>query len=230
MARHDREESLEEQLAWLDAIKETEEAPLKVSSPAPSADEPVASPYPKDPWLSVPSQQDTPTPPLFRAAVDSVYGSQAAERLPDGESEAAEWLESATAKDEAAPDGPPESLGRTESLGRSDSLGGADSPGRADDAFLAPLKPLPRPDDTDPYSLSFPGAYHGADTLPRVEPQGDVAPDPLRADPLRADRVQPERARQERNKWPEPPEWPRPPEALDEPRPADGQRPLDEAR
>ncbi|UBU13623.1 MinD/ParA family ATP-binding protein [Nonomuraea gerenzanensis] len=130
MARHDREESLEEQLAWLDAIKETEEAPVSVSASAAAADEPIASPYPKDPWALVPQHHDTPTPPLFRAAVDSVYGAEAAEEVPERESEAGEWLGRAAVKEEP--------------------------PAPADDPFHAPLKPLPRPDDTDAYpSLSF---------------------------------------------------------------------------
>ncbi|MGI5285066.1 AAA family ATPase [Nonomuraea polychroma] len=133
MARHDREESLEEQLAWLDAIKETEEAPVAVSASTASADEPVASPYPKDPWLLVPTQHETPTPPLFRAAVDSVYGPEAADELPEAESEAGEWLGRATIGEEPkTPPGP-----------------------SADDPFHAPLKPLPRPDDTDTFRLSF---------------------------------------------------------------------------
>ncbi|MGP3917343.1 nucleotide-binding protein [Nonomuraea sp. 10N515B] len=133
MARHDREESLEEQLAWLDAIKETEEAPVAVSASSASADEPIASPYPKDPWLLVPTQHETPTPPLFRAAVDSVYGHAAAEDLPEAESEAGEWLGKATTREEpTSPAGP-----------------------SADDPFHAPLKPLPRPDDTDTFRLSF---------------------------------------------------------------------------
>ncbi|WP_327088384.1 AAA family ATPase [Nonomuraea sp. NBC_01738] len=140
MARHDREESLEEQLAWLDAIKDTEEAPVAVSAGAESA----ASPYPKDPWLSVPSQQETATPPLFRAAVDSVYGAAAAEELPATESEAVEWLE------EEATLTPPASLGKDD-----------------DDAesFLAPLKPLPRPDEAETYTL-----------LPRLTEQAEKAP------------------------------------------------------
>ncbi|MDA0638346.1 AAA family ATPase [Nonomuraea sp. MCN248] len=138
MARHDREESLEEQLAWLDAIKESEEAPVKVSAktgPGVPADETmVVSPYPQDPWASVP-QHDTPTPPLFRAAVDSVYGAEA---VPASESEAGEWLDRAAGRDDAPDDG-------------------ADTRPAIDDAFLAPLKPLPRPDDTDSYALtSFP--------------------------------------------------------------------------
>ncbi|MEV0613628.1 AAA family ATPase [Nonomuraea sp. NPDC050404] len=127
MARHDREESLEEQLAWLDAIKETEEAPVPVSASAASTDEPIASPYPADPWLLVP-QHDTPTPPLFRAAVDSVYGPEAAEEVPERESEAGEWL------------------------GRAALMEPAASEPSVEDPFHAPLKPLPRPDDTDTYA------------------------------------------------------------------------------
>jgi MinD-like ATPase involved in chromosome partitioning or flagellar assembly len=151
VARHDREESLEEQLAWLDAIKDTEEAPVSVSASTASADEPVSSPYPKDPWRLVPTQHDTPTPPLFRAAVDSVYGSEVAEDLPEAESEAAEWLGTAATREE--PKSPP--------------------PGpSADDPFHAPLKPLPRPDDTDTYALSFtPPAETGAPERTTDEPE-----------------------------------------------------------
>ncbi|MGP3960879.1 nucleotide-binding protein [Nonomuraea sp. 3N208] len=150
MARHDREESLEEQLAWLDAIKETEEAPVAVSASTASADEPIASPYPTDPWLLVPTQHETPTPPLFRAAVDSVYGHAAAEDLPEAESEAGEWLGKATTREEPkSPAGP-----------------------SADDPFHAPLKPLPRPDDTDTFRLSFtPPLETGTPEQPAEKPE-----------------------------------------------------------
>ncbi|MEV0234749.1 AAA family ATPase [Nonomuraea sp. NPDC050786] len=167
MARHDREESLEEQLAWLDAIKETEEAPVPVSASTAVPDEPIASPYPQDPWRLVPAQQDTPTPPLFRAAVDSVYGAEAAEDLPDGETEAAEWLGTARAatKEPAAPS-------------------------VDDDPFHAPLKPLPRPDDTDTYTLSFtpPEAPEQAageeeDTSWSTVPEWARAPEPAPEEP-----------------------------------------------
>ncbi|WP_308164060.1 MinD/ParA family ATP-binding protein [Nonomuraea sediminis] len=142
MARHDREESLEEQLAWLDAIKETEEAPIAVSAKTgPVASGEDSSPYPKDPWQSVPTEHETPTPPLFRAAVDSVYGSAAAEELPESEAEAGEWLDKAS---------PPASLGKDE------------------DAFMAPLKPLPRPDDTDSYLLGKLEPDSSAETLENV--------------------------------------------------------------
>ncbi|MFG1947356.1 AAA family ATPase [Nonomuraea sp. NPDC048826] len=180
MARHDREESLEEQLAWLDAIKESEEAPVKVSAktgPGVPADETaVVSPYPQDPWASVP-QHDTPTPPLFRAAVDSVYG---ADEAPESESEAAEWLDKASPRDDPPGD---------------DS---ADTRPAIDDAFLAPLKPLPRPDDTDSYALaSF--------------PQPERFPEPER----------PEEQTEENLPWPVPPAWARD-EPADEPeRPSD---------
>ncbi|MFI9593642.1 AAA family ATPase [Nonomuraea sp. NPDC052265] len=194
MARHDREESLEEQLAWLDAIKETEETPISVGAPSASVDEPVASPYPKDPWLLVPVH-DTPTPPLFRAAVDSVYGHAAAEELPEEESEAGEWLdragtqESGPAQESAAsePAAPPVSLGRSE------------------DPFLAPLKPLPRPDDTDSYSLSFtpPGqAESGERGGEKGGEQGG------------------EQAREsEEPGWPSPADWSRPAEQSNETQP-----------
>ncbi|MFI7463180.1 AAA family ATPase [Nonomuraea sp. NPDC049646] len=151
MARHDREESLEEQLAWLDAIKETEETPVSVGASSASADEPVASPYPKDPWLLVPTPHDTPTPPLFRAAVDSVYGHAAAEDLPEAESEAGEWLDRAATQESGR--------GQEGGRGQESTAGEPAAPpvslGRSEDPFLAPLKPLPRPDDTDSYSLTF---------------------------------------------------------------------------
>ncbi|WP_431920599.1 AAA family ATPase [Nonomuraea jabiensis] len=175
MARHDREESLEEQLAWLDAIKETEEAPVSVSASTAAADEPVASPYPQDPWRMVPTQPDTPTPPLFRAAVDSVYGAAAAEDLPDGEMEAAEWLGTASAATKEPPASPPPS-----------------SP-REDDPFHAPLKPLPRPDDTDTYTLSF---------TPSEPPAPPVPPAPS---------VPSEQETQDTS-WSSVPEWARAPE------------------
>ncbi|MEO3886919.1 AAA family ATPase [Nonomuraea sp. B5E05] len=154
MARHDREESLEEQLAWLDAIKETEETPVSVSVSTASADEPVASPYPQDPWSLVPQQHETPTPPLFRAAVDSVYGTAAAEDVPEGESEAGEWLGEAGAAKKEEPAAPP-----------------------ADDPFNTPLKPLPRPDDTETFTLSFaPPETAGKDKT--AEPADDPWPTP----------------------------------------------------
>ncbi|GAA0953039.1 MinD/ParA family ATP-binding protein [Nonomuraea longicatena] len=99
MARHDREESLEEQLAWLDAIKESAETPVAVSATAePAASAPAeagASPYPADPWLAVPAQVETPS---FRAAVDSVYGTGTAveEEAAAPQTEASEYVEAET--------------------------------------------------------------------------------------------------------------------------------------
>ncbi|MFI6741449.1 AAA family ATPase [Nonomuraea sp. NPDC050451] len=208
MARHDREESLEEQLAWLDAIKETEEAPVSVSASTAAADEPVASPYPQDPWRMVPTQPDTPTPPLFRAAVDSVYGAAAAEDLPDGEMEAAEWLGTASAATKEPPATPPSSV-------------------REDDPFHAPLKPLPRPDDTDTYALSFTppetSEQETQDTSWTSVPEWARAPEPPREEPeketARAEAAEAEPAEEkkdgesasadtspknERPQWPEP--------------------------
>ncbi|MDX3099748.1 nucleotide-binding protein [Nonomuraea angiospora] len=215
MARHDREESLEEQLAWLDAIKETEEAPVSVSASTAAADEPVASPYPQDPWRMVPTQPDTPTPPLFRAAVDSVYGAAAAEDLPDGEMEAAEWLGTASAATKEPPAFPPP------------------SPPRSDDPFHAPLKPLPRPDDTDTYALSFtppepsaPSDQDTQDTSWSSVPEWARAPEPPREEPEKeTSRAEPAEAEPAAKKDDEPasedtspkherPQWPDPSDTL----------------
>ncbi|MGW5266184.1 nucleotide-binding protein [Microbispora sp. NPDC004025] len=85
MARHDREDphSLEDQLAWLDAIKEMpDEVEIAVSavtsatlaSPQPPpADPESASPYPADPWSLVPSEPASGG--LLRGAADSATGS-----------------------------------------------------------------------------------------------------------------------------------------------------------
>jgi len=98
VARHDREDphSLEDQLAWLDAIKEMpDEVEIAVSAvtsatlasaASPGASSPAAppaqpagreapSPYPQDPWSLVPSEPASGA--LFRNAVDSMYGSVA---------------------------------------------------------------------------------------------------------------------------------------------------------
>ncbi|WP_327048908.1 AAA family ATPase [Microbispora sp. NBC_01189] len=86
MARHDREDphSLEDQLAWLDAIKEMpDEVEIAVSAvtsatlaspPASPAAEPEpASPYPADPWSLVPAEPASGG--LFRATTESAYGA-----------------------------------------------------------------------------------------------------------------------------------------------------------
>ncbi|MFG1617483.1 AAA family ATPase [Nonomuraea wenchangensis] len=182
MARHDREESLEEQLAWLDAIKESDETPVSVGAPAAAADEAV-SPYPKDPWSLVPAQPQTPAPTLFRAAADSVAAADA-EPAADADAETG-WL-----GDAATTDITREAL---REINRDQPPAPA-----VDDPFHAPLKPLPRPDDTDTYGLTF---------RPSAEP----------AQPPAADR--PEEGRQEEGPqdrredetWP-PAEWSRPSE------------------
>ncbi|GAA4054478.1 MinD/ParA family ATP-binding protein [Nonomuraea soli] len=151
MARHDREESLEEQLAWLDAIKEAEDStPIAVSAVT-MADDGSLSPYPKDPW------GETSTPPLFRAAVDSVYSPATPEEAPAEEATANEWL------DQAKP---------------------------AEDSFLAPLKPLPRPDDTDTSLESSRGLFDAG----QKKEQGGTAG----------------------TTWPKSPEWPQ--TSFEEPR------------
>ncbi|MER6574186.1 AAA family ATPase [Nonomuraea sp. NPDC001023] len=230
MARHDREESLEEQLAWLDAIKETEETPVSVGASSASADEPVASPYPKDPWLLVPTPHDTPTPPLFRAAVDSVYGHAAAEDLPEAESEAGEWLDRAA----------------TQESGRGQESGGAQesepaappvSLGRSEDPFLAPLRPLPRPDDTDSYSLTFtPPERAGSGEKSAEKSSGkstEQGPEPSREQDREQDREQGEEPVREQGRrqgeepageseepgWPSLGDWSRPAEQSNETQP-----------
>ncbi|GAA2876073.1 hypothetical protein GCM10010517_37150 [Streptosporangium fragile] len=147
MARHDREESLEEQLAWLDAIKEQEEEPALVV-PAATVEDTVISPYPRDPWSLVPSEPDATSSPLFRAAVDSAHlpggpGAPATD-LPVEEADAAEWLE---ASDTAGSFTVPAPTSATDD----------------NDGFLAPLKPLPReePGDAGDYG---PGDF----TEPRI--------------------------------------------------------------
>ncbi|MFF4416161.1 AAA family ATPase [Streptosporangium sp. NPDC001559] len=131
MARHDREESLEEQLAWLDAIKEQEEAP-PVTVKSGVVDDTVISPYPKDPWSAVPAEPDTTSSSLFRMVADPsnhLVSSLSAPAAPASveDADAAEWMEA------GAFSVPPPSP----------------SPNRDDEAFLAPLKPLPRQDVSD---------------------------------------------------------------------------------
>ncbi|WP_244893973.1 MinD/ParA family ATP-binding protein [Planobispora rosea] len=134
MARHDREESLEEQLAWLDAIKEQEEAPaVAVTVAATTADDTVVSPYPQDPWSLVPTEADTTSSPLLRAAAgpehdiadSSVAVTDPAESRAEA-ADASEWAEAAEAVSSfTLPPSPPPSP-------------------EENDGFLAPLKPLPR--------------------------------------------------------------------------------------
>ncbi|MFJ2028187.1 AAA family ATPase [Streptosporangium sp. NPDC087985] len=156
MARHDREESLEEQLAWLDAIKEQEEMPPGAVTST-TADEAVISPYPKDPWGSVPSDPDAASSPLFRTAVDSAYdpagASVALTTSPAEAADAVGWIEAAdTVSAFTLPSLPVPSA-------------------QDDDGFLAPLKPLPRQEQGDPgghISGEFPeqearSSYAGSD-------------------------------------------------------------------
>ncbi|WP_449061548.1 nucleotide-binding protein [Planomonospora algeriensis] len=149
MARHDREESLEEQLAWLDAIKEQEEAPPVVVTAQVTAtmDDAVISPYPQDPWSLVPAETGAVSSPLFRTAADPDHAASAADTVSKAgdasadrsaeEADAAEWTEAAEAVS-------------------SFTLPPAPSP-EDNDGFLAPLKPLPRP-ESDSVPLSGPGS------------------------------------------------------------------------
>ncbi|MDH2425709.1 AAA family ATPase [Sphaerisporangium sp. TRM90804] len=128
MARHDREDphSLEEQLAWLDAIKENEEPPVPVTV---AADDTVVSPYPNDPWSHVPAEPPASPSPMFRAAGEPPRGGA----QPD--------------------DGPGERSGDTAEVPRAaaESLGGwqtGDDPwGRpGDDRWGKPEEPWGTPD------------------------------------------------------------------------------------
>ncbi|WP_433248549.1 AAA family ATPase [Streptosporangium sp. CA-135522] len=135
MARHDREESLEEQLAWLDAIKEQEEEAPPIPVKSAMVDEAIISPYPKDPWSSVPVEPDAGSSPLFRTAVDSTYNSAGAPvTMPDPpveDADAADWIDAA------------DTVGAF-------TLPSVKSPAAQDnDGFLAPLKPLPRQEQDD---------------------------------------------------------------------------------
>ncbi|MER5621010.1 AAA family ATPase [Streptosporangium sp. NPDC002544] len=137
MARHDREESLEEQLAWLDAIKEQEEAPA-LAVQATTVDDTVVSPYPKDPWSLVPAEPDTASSPLFRAAVDSAHPATSSPTAepPVEDADAADWLEASDTVSSFTVPAP--------ASGKQDN-----------DGFLAPLKPLPRQEAGD----STPGDF-----------------------------------------------------------------------
>ncbi|MEU0485747.1 AAA family ATPase [Streptosporangium sp. NPDC006013] len=140
MARHDREESLEEQLAWLDAIKEQEEAPA-LAVQATTVDDTVVSPYPKDPWSLVPAEPDTASSPLFRAAVDSAHPATSSPTAepPVEDADAADWMEASDTVSSFTVPAP--------ASGKQDN-----------DGFLAPLKPLPRqePGDSAPGDFTEP--------------------------------------------------------------------------
>ncbi|SDH86008.1 MinD-like ATPase involved in chromosome partitioning or flagellar assembly [Sinosporangium album] len=193
MPRHDREDphSLEEQLAWLDAIKENEETPTAVTVSA--VETSSASPYPKDPWLAVPSGPD-PSPPLFRAAVDSIYGPAGSVAPPaptsnvgtagTTETNATNTANTANVTNAAKVDEDQADTATWRGPGPADPPA-AERPGpftlpstgmgQDNDAFLAPLKPLPRPEDTGAYRLP-------ADPRPAeptaAGPEGDTATSP----------------------------------------------------
>ncbi len=143
MARHDREESLEEQLAWLDAIKEQEEAP-PIALKSTAVDDAIISPYPKDPWSLVPAEPETASSSLFRTAADPSHdftgGSTSVTDPLAEDADAAEWMEAS---------GPTSAFIVPPATS---------SPAQDNDGFLAPLKPLPRHevDDTAGYTAAEP--------------------------------------------------------------------------
>ncbi|WP_281217591.1 MinD/ParA family ATP-binding protein [Microtetraspora fusca] len=178
MARHDREDphSLEDQLAWLDAIKEMpDEVDIAVSAvtsaslasapatpagpPAgsftgPTGEPEVPSPYPQDPWRSVPSE---PAPQgLLRTTPDHAYGAPVAVTS-DGPAETE--AEPATPPlSPSFPGTPPAELGR------------------------GPLFP-DSPVDTDSFNVgSFGTSYKEHHTQPVRLPTGEHRLDDLRAE------------------------------------------------
>lgn len=160
MARHDREESLEEQLAWLDAIKEQEEAPV-IAVKSTAVDDAVISPYPKDPWSLVPAEPDAPSSSLFRTAADPSYApvgtfATALADSPAEDADAADWMNaSGPAGAFTVPPAPP---------------AGA-FPARDDDGFLAPLKPLPRQEADDTGGHATVGFTRPEGRTPHPEPE-----------------------------------------------------------
>ncbi|MGW4666936.1 nucleotide-binding protein [Streptosporangium sandarakinum] len=156
MARHDREESLEEQLAWLDAIKEQEEVP---PVPAKNAvdDATAVSPYPRDPWglVAAEPEPETTSAQLLRAAVDSAYApsdtSPGTGGHPAEDADAADWMNAGSTAGAFAvpPFGGPSSPSSPSSSHSSSQPSSPSSFPRNDDGFLAPLRPLPRQEHDD---------------------------------------------------------------------------------
>lgn len=206
MARHDREDphSLEDQLAWLDAIKEMpDEVEIAVSAvtsaslaaaTAPSSTEDEgSSPYPKDPWQSVPP--DPASGPIFRNATDSAYGvptvtvvNENADNKAARPADEVVGYERQEREHETFPGTPPAGLGRADDFPdtRPGSVAGADtisippgSLGRSDDflgtrpVVLSAIDPFPAPPGslggTDTRSTP-PGGLGRADDFPDAQP------------------------------------------------------------
>jgi len=128
VARQNRDDphSLEEQLAWLDAIKESEDAPTELDI----ASDTAVSPYPKDPWLAA-SADPAPRPPLFRAVAKGLFdpgpGAESADtaisdttEIGAGFTDKGGKSERSTGTDTAAP----ASVGRAEENADGDRTGG----------------------------------------------------------------------------------------------------------
>ncbi|GGQ25115.1 MinD/ParA family ATP-binding protein [Streptosporangium pseudovulgare] len=156
MARHDREESLEEQLAWLDAIKEQEEAPpVPVKNAVDDAT--AVSPYPRDPWglVAAEPEPETTSAQLLRAAVDSAYApsdtSPGTGGHPAEDADAADWMNAGSTAGAFAvpPFGGSSSPSSPSSSHSSSQPSSPSSFPRNDDGFLAPLRPLPRQEHDD---------------------------------------------------------------------------------
>ncbi|MEV7012949.1 AAA family ATPase [Streptosporangium sp. NPDC051022] len=129
-------------------------------------DDAVISPYPKDPWSSVPAEPEATSSSLFRTAADPSHNlagtSTAVTDPPIEEADAADWMEvSGPASSFTVPPAPPATGASTR-----------------DEAFLAPLKPLPRQeaDDTGGYGT---GRFTEPETrTPRLDPDPVPHPEP----------------------------------------------------
>ncbi len=177
MARHDREDphSLEDQLAWLDAIKEMPDeveiavsavtsASLAAATASPSTEDEAPSPYPKDPWQSVPSEPASGA--LFRTAVDSGYGSATVTIVEDNAGDKADGpAESRAGEEGLEPERddfsgrPPASLGGVDTISiPPESLGRLSPPPATQGNFSSPLSDQ---GSRDPFSspLGDQGSY-----------------------------------------------------------------------
>jgi MinD-like ATPase involved in chromosome partitioning or flagellar assembly len=203
VARHDREDphSLEDQLAWLDAIKEMPDeveiavsavtsASLAAATAAPSTEDEAPSPYPKDPWQSVPPEPTSGA--LFRTAVDSVYGSATVSVVEENAGDKADRSAEERAGEEGlAPERddfsgrPPASLGGVDTISiPPESLGRLSPPPASRESFASPLtgdsysSPLSDQGSRDSYpsSLSEQGSR---DSYSSLSDQGSYSTQPV---------------------------------------------------
>ncbi|WP_242454309.1 AAA family ATPase [Bailinhaonella thermotolerans] len=179
MAKHDREDphSLEEQLAWLDAL--SKEGAAEPGNGVPAEGE--VSPYPRDPWSAVPAVRPPVPPPMFRAGAETAQ-SMAEPPGPNPFGRAGVTTPGTVERDTrpappappapqppsaaSPPVAPPEFGSRAAGPVDARAYGGPEPSGRA---------AVPRP---DPRAAEHPP--HGAETRPPATPPGS---DPRTAAP-----------------------------------------------